>query len=112
MEYVRAVEPVVLRVEDLDDDDKGVKEILENLLDSGHHRLDLALLQDKSDTSRSNFRDLVYCRLLVWMDTSLSNFTWLWSRLDTTRSPPESSYGYNVSSRITPTAPPVILVRF
>ena len=89
-EIFEAVSPVVLRVEDLDEDEKRVKEILEKLLDSGNTRLNLALLQDKSDTFKSDFRDFVHRELLVWMETSLANFTWLCGRPKTSRSPPES----------------------
>ena len=95
-EIFEAISPVVLRVEDLDEDEKRVKEILQKLLDSGNTRLNLALLQDKSDTFKSDFRDFVHRGLLVWMETSLANFTWLCGRPKTSRSPPEPYYGYNI----------------
>ena len=96
-EIFARVEPVVLRVDDLPEDGKRFKEIMDALAEcNDHRRLDLALSQKKYDSFKLDFKDFVHRQLLVWIDVALYNFVWLCEQPSTSRSPSESYWGHNI----------------
>ena len=60
------IELVVLRVDDLIENEKRFKEIMDTFVECNEHRrLNLALLQGKYDNFKLNFKDFVHRQLLV-----------------------------------------------
>ena len=91
------VEPVVLRVDDLAEDEKRFKEIMDTLAECNEHRrLDLALLQEKYDHFKLDFKDFVHRQLLVWIDAAFLNFVWLCEQPGHSQSPSDSYWGHNI----------------
>ena len=76
-EISATVASIRLRVEDLDEDEKGFLGIMKKLIEQAGRRLTLPGLQVIADKFMSNFKDFVHRQLLVWANESSGNFAWL-----------------------------------
>lgn len=95
-EILRSVTPIKLRTDDLPEDERFAKEILEKTGDSINQRLDLSLLRQRHDEFKSNFAKKVHRNLLEWMDISLANLVWFCGQIKASRAPSESWYKHYI----------------
>lgn len=108
LEEIAAKTPrISLRIEELEEDEKGLIKIMDSISKQAGRRLGVSKLQDMATNFKSEFKEFVHPLLLWWLDESFTNFAYNCVQPPSARPQSESSLGINIWTRTLDRAPVV-----